>query len=117
MRVDIVADVQLDMHRLRVLAADRLGAFVVIRPFIADHHHRIAETHFGMREVARVVEKHEQGFEPERLLQPAESRLDVMVAAGALKSLSSRMIEHIPSTDSSDQFSLRRIFSKKRKYK
>src|SRR3546814_9884282 len=73
MGVDILAAAQLDMHRLRILAAEVRGAAMIVRPFIADHDRRIAIFHLAVREIAVGVEQHEGGLEPERLLQPARS--------------------------------------------
>src|SRR3546814_3125283 len=80
MRVDVLAAAQLDMHRLRILAAEVRGAAMIVRPFIADHDRRVAIFHLAVREIAVGVEQHEGGLEPERLLQPAERRLGVLVA-------------------------------------
>jgi hypothetical protein len=95
MRVDIFADRKLDVHRLRILAADRLRAFVVVGPFIADHHNRIAIAHFRMRQIAVGIEQHEQGLEAEGVFEPAERRLAVLIADGAGKPFASRMIDHV----------------------
>src|SRR3546814_3468125 len=72
MGVDILAAAQLDMHRLRILAAEVRGAAMIVRPFIADHDRRIAIFHLAVREIAVGVEQHEGGLEPERLLQRSE---------------------------------------------
>src|SRR3546814_10839749 len=75
MRVDVLAAAQLDMHRLRILAAEVRGAAMIVRPFIADHDRRVAIFHLAVREITVGVEQHEGGLEHERLLQPAERRL------------------------------------------
>src|SRR3546814_12876567 len=97
MRVDVLAAAQLDMHRLRILAAEVRGAAMIVRPFIADHDRRVAIFHLAVREIAVGVEQHEGGLEPERLLQPAERRLGVLVANGARKPLGSWMFGHVSS--------------------
>ena len=53
-----------------------------------------------VREIALLVEQHENGLEPERLLQPAERRLAVLVTDGARKPLRSRMVGHVSSPES-----------------
>ena len=100
MRVDILARAQLDMHRLRVLAAEVGRAAMIVGPFIADHDRRRAIFHLAVREIALLVEQHENGLEPERLLQPAERRLAVLVTDGARKPLRSRMVGHVSSPES-----------------
>src|SRR3546814_8226222 len=59
MRVDVLAAAQLDMHRLRILAAEVRGAAMIVRPFIADHDRRVAIFHLAVREIAVGVEQHE----------------------------------------------------------
>src|SRR3546814_17217918 len=77
MRVDILAGAELDVDALRILAAQRFRAAVIVRPFVADHDHRIAMAHLAVREMAVGIEQHEQRLEYERLLEPAEGGLAV----------------------------------------
>jgi hypothetical protein len=55
---------------LRVLAGDRGRAFVVGRPFVADHDDAVAEAHLRMPEIPLGVRHHHDGFEPERGFEP-----------------------------------------------
>src|SRR3546814_5276476 len=89
MRVDILAGAELDVDALRILAAQRFRAAVIVRPFVADHDHRIAMAHLAVREMAVGIEQHEQRLESERLLEPAEGGLAVLIADRARKPLRS----------------------------
>src|SRR3546814_10701883 len=85
------------MDRLAILAAKRFRASVVVRPFVPDHHHRMAIAHFAVGEIAIGIEQHEQRFEPERVLEPAEGGLAVLIADRARKPLGAVLLGHFVS--------------------
>src|SRR3546814_4568240 len=119
MRVDILAGAELDVDALRILAAQRFRAAVIVRPFVADHDHRIAMAHLAVREMAVGIEQHEQRLESERLLEPAEGGLAVLIADRARKPLGAMLFGHPVSpanhmiSHSSNIFYKMKIYSRK----
>jgi hypothetical protein len=74
---------ELDVDRLRVLAADGSRTLVIAAPLGPDHDDGIPEGHLRMREIAVAVEKNEERLEAERGFEPAEGGLRILIAHGA----------------------------------
>ena len=99
MGVDVLALRELDVDRLRVLAADGFRTLVIGAPLVADHDDGISEGHLRMREIAVAVEQDEERLEPERGFEPAKGGLRILIAHGARQAFGPVGVSHVASLD------------------
>ena len=78
MRVEIFG--QLDVHRLRALAADGLGRAMVLAPFGSDHDAAIAIGHLAVRDIAGLILDQHVELEAESALEEIQRCAGVEVA-------------------------------------
>src|SRR5215813_9884463 len=91
-RVDPV--LELDVNRLRVLAANHRRAGDRVAPLRADIDHAVAEPHFRMTEIAVFVGDDQAALETERLRQPLERRPGIPVVEAGREAWTSKWFLH-----------------------